>query len=523
MKSLLLSLTIIFSFFFSIFNYSYSSSDTLKYFTGEVFVVSAPQSGNVRFSDKRIQLSKIENRDFTSTSELLNAVNAGITFKNSRNETVVSMRGFDRKQVAFFFDGVPLNAPNDGFTDIDIIPSSALALVSISKASTSNTYGVNTMGGAVNFISDEIAEPLKLDVKLMHGTTSYAEMLAGGSMNKFYWLLSADYSTSDGFSPADYKSDINISEKASENRLNSEFDKHSYFLKTGYNFSNSSSLGVSYLKSDGSRNVPINVYSNRKRFWQFTDISNEIASLSFNSNLTEKFSIRTNAFYSSMYNKLGAFDDSTYSTQTARSSFNSVFDDYSAGVSINGSYFISNDLTSNLYTSYKKDNHSSQSNTGAEFKDYSSSYFSVGLDNRYSFNKTAFYFSAAYDLLTPLSADTITSAGNLRENADAINFSIGSEYSEDLGILYASFSGKTRFPTLKELYSEFMGRNEPNPTLKPERVLTGEIGIRAVDLLGIDLSASIFVSQLKDLIQYFPSSDGLRKFDNVGEAIFTGT
>ncbi len=521
-KSALLYLIAI-SFILSIEASLASARDTLKFYSGEVIVVASPESNNVRFSDSRIIISSIPNVDYFSASELFSRANIGNTFKNSRNETILNIRGFDRKQIAVFFDGVPLNAPNDGFADIDIIPSSVLALISVSKASVSNSYGVNTMGGAVNLVSDEIFEPLRLNAKMLYGTTSGVEFSGGGKIGDFSWLLGADYSFSDGFSPAKYNSNVNINESADDKRINSEFNKHSIFAKVSYNLFNTSNISLNFLKSDGKRNVPINVYSNRKRYWKFTDLTNEIVSLTIDNKIFDYFTLRANAHLSMMYNKLRSFDDSTYTTQKARSSFNSVFDDYTAGVSISGIYSITNKFTSVAMASYKKDNHSSQSNTGDKFKDYSSSYLSFGLDNRLQVNSFSFFLSASYDVLHPLQADTIKSSDQLRGKSDAFNYSAGLEYFTDkFGVFYTSISERTRFPTLKELYSEFMGRNEPNPNLKPEKVLTAEIGIRNIILNEFLFASNIFVSQLNDLIQYFPMPEGKRMFDNVGKAIISG-
>jgi iron complex outermembrane receptor protein len=85
--------------------------------------------------------------------------------------------------------------------------------------------------------------------------------------------------------------------------------------------------------------------------------------------------------------------------------------------------------------------------------------------------------------------------------------------SLDSGLhLHASVSRRSRFPSLRELYSGSLNRFEPNPDLQPERLLGGEVGATLIrglaDGSGLNLQAVAFHHRLADAIVREPAGDG---------------
>ncbi len=66
----------------------------------------------------------------------------------------------------------------------------------------------------------------------------------------------------------------------------------------------------------------------------------------------------------------------------------------------------------------------------------------------------------------------------MRDDDDAFNGLGGLVYSfEDATKVHGSVASKTRFPTLNELYSSFLGTATPNPNLKKEQSINYEAGV----------------------------------------------
>src|SRR5262249_16650875 len=70
-----------------------------------------------------------------------------------RNEDTVYLRGFDLRQTPLYVDGIPVYVPYDGYVDLARFLTADVGEVRVSRGLTSNLYGPNTLGGALNVVS----------------------------------------------------------------------------------------------------------------------------------------------------------------------------------------------------------------------------------------------------------------------------------------------------------------------------------------------------------------------------------
>ncbi|HEX8362223.1 MAG TPA: TonB-dependent receptor, partial [Longimicrobium sp.] len=80
--------------------------------------------------------------------------------------------------------------------------------------------------------------------------------------------------------------------------------------------------------------------------------------------------------------------------------------------------------------------------------------------------------------------------------------------------LHASLSSRARFPALRELYSGALGRFEPNPGLRPERLNAAEAGA-TWKRDGAEAQATFFAHRLHDAVVRISTPD--RKFRRVNQ------
>src|SRR5512133_782866 len=133
-------------------------------------VVSSPDSGSEVFdigrivvkgnAERHVQLSgqvRKKELDKLSIYDVPHAVNllpgVFVTSSGARNETGLSVRGFDLRQIPLYVDGVPVYVPYDGYVDQGRFTTFDIATISVAKGFSSVLYGPNTMGGAINLVS----------------------------------------------------------------------------------------------------------------------------------------------------------------------------------------------------------------------------------------------------------------------------------------------------------------------------------------------------------------------------------
>src|SRR5690606_20015295 len=86
----------------------------------------------------------------------------GVATQNvgQRRERLVTLRGFNSRQVPLFIDGVPVYVPYDGNVDLARFGVDYVSEIRVSKGLASLLYGPNIMGGAINVVSRRPTEPL---------------------------------------------------------------------------------------------------------------------------------------------------------------------------------------------------------------------------------------------------------------------------------------------------------------------------------------------------------------------------
>ncbi|HOI28922.1 MAG TPA: TonB-dependent receptor [Melioribacteraceae bacterium] len=493
--------------------------DSLKnYLLGEIIVSARNQEFYSDFSQLSIELNQIKAKDPESITDVLNNY-TGIFIKySSRNEAVVNIRGYDQRQIAVFFDGVPIYVPYDGLVDLNKIPIVAVNKISVNKSIPSMLYGANTMGGTINIVSGETRYGISSRLKAQTGESNYFSAENGGSLNNFFWQTSASYSKTKGFSlPAD----INLFRNENGGmRDNSQRNAYSAFLKLGYRFNEGSNIALSYYHNNNTGGVPVNVYTVNPRYWRFTEWNKSIINFMYQTVVSTNLRIKGNIFLDKYKNVLDSYDDASYTLQTKKYAFHSTYDDYSLG----GNLFVEFDsgiiAPTKFAVLYKKDLHKEQGNTGSHYSQYENDTYTLGLEQEIPLSNSLLCMTGLnYDLITPVFANN----SPLRNRSAVLNGYIGINYkvSEPLRA-HIYFSNRSRFPTLKELYSEVMGKNIANPDLAAEKSTNTEIGLKY--LLGQDFSieTNFFLNKIKDLIEITNLPENKRQFQNIGQAEVKG-
>ena len=120
--------------------------------------------------------------------------------------------------------------------------------------------------------------------------------------------------------------------------------------------------------------------------------------------------------------------------------------------------------------------------------------------------------------MEPLAAD----GEDLRDPILLANSLIAYQYQYNTNIkLHGSLAKKSRYPTMKELYSERLGRTIPNPELKAEHSYNTEIGI-VYSKGPTQIQFNAYYNTLRDLIIQRQLGDNTEQLQNIGEAFIRG-
>ncbi|MBS1272506.1 MAG: Colicin I receptor [Candidatus Marinimicrobia bacterium] len=465
-----------------------------------------------------ISQARLQNLNVRNARESMEYV-PGIYFsKTFRNESTFRLRGFEQRQISVFLNGIPVSAPYNGVIDVSQLTGADLHSVRVSRGSSSMLYGGNSLGGSVNLITAPPEQGMSGSVRLErsdHGRTFGTVNLSGGT-DRFRVSASGSYDDADAFRlPSAYDPTLN---EDGEERENSAYTKKHAGLKFHYLINSSHKVGIHYNLTRNRYNVPPNAVSSWARYWQFPLWQKQMMSLNSEHVFASGVRLRTVIYEDRYKNKLRSFDDDTYSSQNRGYAFDSVYDDYTRGINLYPKFrILSAGYTEGALT-YKKDVHREGPSFG-DYGVYSTGMWIAGIEQDFNIsNRLNMVIGINGNYLVPTQAEDL----QLRDPLTQMNGRMGVEYQVNKGVSgYVTISRKSRFPTLKELYSSRLGRNIPNPELESETSLQAEVGGKYIRNR-IQLSASVYKSAVSDLIGNVVVGEGKSQLQNINSASLAG-
>ncbi len=381
---------------------------------------------------------------------------------NSRGESQIFLRGYGVRQLALFFDGVPLPVPWDNRIDLSLVPTNALGSVVISNGIPSVLFGANTLGGviALKSVTPDTLQRIR-NIYYTFGTNNSHDVKLNysGMLNRLSYLFSLGYEKNDDYAlPGSIKEFYN----GSDVRLNSNFQRFNGFGKFIYHFSDFSLLSFSASVIDAEKGVPPEIDVGKPRFWKYP----LWRKLTFILNGKQKL---FNSFHNLEY-ALSVTDFKMDIEQYTDQSYSIINDkENNKDISFYGrvlyTYFPTYSSTLKFAVSGLNSTHSESFLSDPAEKKYAQNVVSMGAEYEYHLAQNSFLIGLNLDNQnTPQTGDKPK-----RESESKLNFKtqlthyFGGNLSAQL-----TLGKKSRFPTLRELYSGALGRFIPNPDLKSE-------------------------------------------------------
>ncbi len=465
-----------------------------------------------------------------------------------RNESDIFVRGFGRLQVPLSVDGVRIYLPADNRLDFGRFLTADIAAIQIQKGYASVIDGPGAMGGAINIVTTRPTEPFQADAGIslggrdgVEGWTGY--LLAGSRGERYYVQGSVTGYERDSWSLSDDYRPVPNSLEDGGKRVSSDSQDWRINLKAGFTPHDGAEYAVNIIRQNGEKGAPLNVYTNPlvppNSFWRwpYWDVQN--VSFHTNNQLGPNAYLKTKTYYNTFENGLSAYDDITYTTQSAQGRFDSPYNDHAAGTSVEfgSTRFKANEVKIALYL--RTDVHEEQQtsrptnpNPALRFTEpvqkQSQDTWSVAAEN-------TFRASERFEVVGGISYDNynVTKAQDYnatrllfeypRGGANAFNWQTALLWHPSSTTQYhVSISDRARFPTFFESYSTRFGTATPNPDLGPERATNLELGWETSGSRLTRIGGAVFYSDVSDLIQTVVLPDTTTQSRNVGNGHFYG-
>ncbi len=487
-----------------------------------------------------INAATIRQLERTDLAEALR-LSPGVTMNNTgpRNEAGVYVRGFDLRQVPLFIDGVPVYVPYDGYVDLRRFTTADVAEIRVSKGFSSALYGPNTLGGAINIVTRRPDRPFEGD--LLGGwfeSGGWQSALNLGMRHEDWYLqLGGSYLNADSYPLSDDY--VANSRENGGRRDNAWREDWRLSAKLGYTPNDTDEYAIGYVIQRGSKGNP--TYSgtdplNRVRYWQWPSWDKQTVYLITNTQVADKLTLKTRFYYDQFENSLFAYDTRDYTTQRNGSAFQSFYDDWTFGGSLELAFRLGENNTLKAALHGKLDHHREQNFARPEHPTlarlgpayvFEDTTWSLALEDTHEFtSRLSAVLGLSYDRRQVLEAvDTNTGASLGGETFDALNPQLGLFYKlDDTQRLHATVARKSRFPTIKDRYSYRLGQAIPNPDLEPESALHFELGYEGTPSDHLTLRANVFAAEIDDTIQRVDNVlPGRFQLQNVGRSRHLGT
>ncbi|MFA5495637.1 MAG: TonB-dependent receptor plug domain-containing protein, partial [Porticoccaceae bacterium] len=292
-------------------------------------------------------------------TDALNLIPGAVTTPGTgqRNETAISIRGFDRWQVPLMMDGIRLYLPADNRIDFDRFLTPDLAEIQVSKGYVSVLNGPDGMGGAINLVTRKPVKPFEAEVRVSaalaesgqyNGNTLYANL--GGRQQHWYYQASAQQRDIDH-----WRLSRDFRPTAAENggeRNHSGKEDWRVALKTGYTPNETDEYSINFTKQSGEKSG-IHSTSGRGQPWAWPTWDTWSVYWLSHTQLSETAYVKTRLYYNKFDNSLLAYTNQTRDTPA----WISYYDDEALGgsVEVGTDYFEGHTLKAALH--YRRDEH----------------------------------------------------------------------------------------------------------------------------------------------------------------------
>lgn len=463
-------------------------------------VVQAEGSNPPAPSRTRIETAAIEVRDPGSLASLGVLLPSTRVATNSRGDSHAMVRGAPERHVQTFLDGIPLNVPWDERVDLETVPALGIGRIEGRRGPVTLLDGPGVLAGSVRILppgklverrATRVAAALgqhgagRAEIVHRQHQGSWNLMGAGAWMNRDAWPLPHSHP-----------------EAASEElRQNSDLQQFSVLLRGARPVKGSGRLSLLATGWTGEKGVPPELHLGEDaRFWRYPVRERALLGAVLDLPLDDAGNFDLGAtvsadFFHQEIDPRGP--DGWDQPQLEGQDYEKNYDRTGYG-RVRLTRWLGDTASLAVQGSARYTHHRESTTVGGATQAYAQWLTSLTAESEFlPADHWTIRAGLGWDhAATPESGDK---AGKDPDHALAANLRVMRAVSDRTGI-YAAASRRSRFPSLRELYSGALGRFVANPGLKPESQDMIELGTTAAgDRWRLECAA--FVSWLRDGIE----------------------
>jgi iron complex outermembrane recepter protein len=456
-----------------------------------------------------------------SLSDILREVPFVLIRQNSRGEHEISMRGAESRQAAVLVDGVPVTLSWDGRVDPSLLPLTGVRRVRITRGLASLTGGPNVLGGVIElgFTETGFTTPATRDLAVttgIDGVGAWAVSVAGGThmrtglgalslragvsqRTREGFALSRDGGAGDGLiggtpDPGqDGKGRL---------RSNSDLDELDAFAAVRLSGGAGRYAGITVTGFEAERGVPAELHVAEPRLWRYPEVSRRLLVGTLGTGVSST-PLGMGSLTASVGVSRGSIQTDSYADDGYTTIITTEFgDEHTTTLRLHGTHSFG--LGGQLRATHTRASvrYDERFDAGDAAR-YRQTLGSSALEAEWTFlNGAQVTAGVAYDR-----AETPESGGREplgRLGKEGWRLGASTTGFDEAVRFHASLSQRSRFPSLRELYSGALNRFVPNPALRPETLVGAEVGATisggAVGAAGLTLQTVIFAHVLDDAV-----------------------
>ncbi|MGZ3865750.1 MAG: TonB-dependent receptor plug domain-containing protein [Bacteroidia bacterium] len=391
------------------------------------------------------------------------------------NISFLSIRGSSAQQTAVVWNGLNINNPMIGQTDLSLLPVSFFNSVSLQKGALSGYWGSGAMAGVLNLQSDAGKNaPLTVNA-----STSYSSL-----QNSTNWA-SANYAAGKWSGATRVFTDVSknqynyLKQDSTIAKQTHALSKQIAFMQdANYSINSKQQIGLHLWLQDAQRQIPYTLSEIKQNAYQYDEIFRVMA----DHKLTQK--------RLSLASRIAMFNEGLiYKNETYNTSSNSAFKTFMADVETQFT------LTGNIKFMAGNTNSVSFANT----QGYGSGLYRI---SRYALYENISIDGKMGKMLAYFRQEIFNASKPVHTMglSETINIYKWIAWKLNLGTIY-------RYPTLNDLYWNPGG----NKNLKPEHGLSGETSLQLnphFRKFALSLNATWFSREIFDCIIWLPAKGG---------------
>jgi iron complex outermembrane receptor protein len=453
----------------------------------EEIIVTAPQTER-RALQPSVELDRaqIVERAPVALTDVFKGLPAVGIRTNSRGEAVLRLRGSEERQTGLFLDGAPLSVPWDGRVDLSALPAGLVETVRVTASAAPIEYGPNAVLGVVDIQTPVSVTPglRSLQAELATENGASVSALGGASAAGLDWVFGGGWRTSDGEAVSD-PSVIPYGPRRDGRRVNTDLESRSLFIGAGREFDRGAAR-VSWFSVDADRGIAnaghIDPAVGNPRYWRYPHWRFDQLTLNAGMDAGAQMRLRTVTWYQHFeqtidqytddsYSELAASQDDEDNTLGARVVLERPFDDFDLRL-----------VTNAQLTRHDQVDTDHAAGTRGPMQTWQQNIYSVGAEADTSAGEDVLLSAAvSYDMATTPKTGGHDAYDDLSDWAASMAVRW---YPSDTWQVAGTLGQRTRFPSLRELYGEALGKFLLNPDLEPETALLGDVTLEHFALDG---------------------------------------